>query len=62
MGRRPEGAGRQEHEAALKTSGLMVYLFFSEPSLISSRRPRLTCSGGDGILISRTPFLNVAFA
>jgi hypothetical protein len=36
--------------------------FVPSPSVISSRRPRLTSSGGAGMVISSTPSLKFAFA
>jgi hypothetical protein len=36
--------------------------FLVAPSVISNRRPRVTCSGGAGMVISSTPSLNDAFA
>jgi hypothetical protein len=38
------------------------YFFNCASSVISSRRPRRTCSGGAGIVISSTPSLNLALA
>jgi len=39
-----------------------AHFLASVPSLISRRRPRVTCSGGAGIVISSTPSLKFALA
>ena len=44
------------------TVGTLHHFFVGGTSPISSRRPRVTCSGGAGIVISSTPSRKVAFA
>ena len=42
--------------------GVVAHFFVAVASVISSLRPRVTVSGGAGIVISRTPSLKLAFA
>src|SRR5581483_6039367 len=57
-------SGRPAGRLRLATgrSRVQDYLVVDACSVISSRRPRRTCSGGAGIVTSRTPSLKVAFA